>query len=215
LRDKCALPGRQDNRPLVLLARSVLGEEARPALRVRLELEPRPVVDAIETAARQYRQNGVPALLNDARVAGVEGDPELEDLPPVRGEAAISEIHPKQVDLYGRETPDVMPSAASRTAATAPRQHAPGHSSVHPVANGPARHADKAGHLGGGAAFGGELKASSDYSDGMGHANTCSHHLRTALSAAERIRTSTGRSPPPPEDGASTRFRHSRVTGQM
>lgn len=28
--------------------------------------------------------------------------------------------------------------------------------------------------------------------------------------AAERIRTSTGKSPPPPEDGASTGFRHSR-----
>ena len=38
--------------------------------------------------------------------------------------------------------------------------------------------------------------------------------LQTCLDAAERIRTSTSVSPPPPEDGAYTRFRHSRVRPQ-
>src|SRR5215211_5631855 len=83
LRDQLQLPWKEDNPALVLLARAMLWEEARPALRVGVHLPPRPIVHAIHPAARNDGLHRILALARDLGIARVERDAKLEHAPSV------------------------------------------------------------------------------------------------------------------------------------
>jgi hypothetical protein len=73
--DVCSLPVMEQNWALVFLPRSVLGKEARPALRVRGYLDrivgPRLTKDPVTGG---HRSDGRPALGDDGRVLRIERD---------------------------------------------------------------------------------------------------------------------------------------------
>jgi hypothetical protein len=114
--DERTLPRRQEDRPFVLLPRAVLRKGAGPTLRIRVELEPRPAVDAIHAAARQDRPHRLTALVDDLGVSGVQRDAELEDAPAMSGEAAVPEVHAEQVGVLVRKRSEVVEVAAGGAA---------------------------------------------------------------------------------------------------
>src|SRR3954469_25854286 len=93
--DNLDLPVRQLDLTLVLLARSVLREEARPTLRVSVDLHAvvrlRPLAGRIPKDILD-RSRG---LVDDPRVGDVEHDAQLEDVAPMHREATIPEVQPE------------------------------------------------------------------------------------------------------------------------
>jgi hypothetical protein len=98
--DERFLPALEHDRPLVLLARTVLGKQARPALPVRGHVAtalPRHAGDALPVG--QHMLHRIQARCDDVRIGEVERDPQPVHAARMPRYAAVAEVEAKKVDV--------------------------------------------------------------------------------------------------------------------
>src|SRR5713226_626308 len=97
------LPRCQLDRSKVLHTGTVLREQARPVLPVRVDLDaagPGDNTGSRPVGAAHFTDDLL-ALPDYVGVPLVEGDAQLEDRPPALGQAAVAEVHAEQIGVPG------------------------------------------------------------------------------------------------------------------
>ena len=132
-----ALPIRQGDEAGVLAPRPVLGKEARPVLRERVDLDARAVSAELDrrAAGRHHLGQRRLAVADDHRVAPIESDPEPKHVARVSRDVAVPEIEAQQVGVCARQRAEVVAMSGDRGFAE------PGAEEISsaPVANGRTR----------------------------------------------------------------------------
>jgi hypothetical protein len=129
---------------------------------------PGPVAHLPDAVTRHHRAHRSLAFRGDAGVARVERDAQLEDPTRVGGQAAVSEVHPKEIDI-GRGKPAQVMRPAARVTPRPTGLISSRDTAGKPIANRRAGHPDPPGHLGCGEAVAGELQAARNEVDGSCH----------------------------------------------
>ena len=118
-------PARQLDRPRVLEARAMLGQQARPLLRVREH--PHEVVGPTAhdgDGVRGYDgANGANAFADETGVSGVEGNPQARCAREPR-DVPVAEVHPEQIAVSATcEVPDAVCGVTAGRAGPAAQSH--------------------------------------------------------------------------------------------
>ncbi|GAB3783703.1 hypothetical protein GCM10027601_16400 [Nocardioides ungokensis] len=93
--DDRTLPVLEDDRSLVLAARTVLGEEARPVLPVCLDDDRARCGHQEDLATAPDSQDRPARVLDDAGQGGIAGDSE-RPVPCLLREASVAQVEPQQ-----------------------------------------------------------------------------------------------------------------------